>query len=61
MAKPNHILEINNLSIGLPKRADRKYAVEEALKITHELEGLLKLKILNKRVDVKKFQSTLIL
>ena len=30
MAKPNHILEINNLSIGLPKRADRKYAVEKA-------------------------------
>ena len=30
MIKPNHILEINNLSIGLPKRADRKYAVENA-------------------------------
>ena len=30
MIKPNHILEINNLSIGLPKRADRKYAVEKA-------------------------------
>jgi len=40
MAKPNHILEINNLSILLPKRADRKYAVDEALKITHELESL---------------------
>ena len=30
MIKPNYILEINNLSIGLPKRADRKYAVENA-------------------------------
>ena len=30
MAKENHILEINNLSIGLPKSADRKYAVEKA-------------------------------
>ncbi len=30
MIIPNHILEINNLSIGLPKRADRKYAVENA-------------------------------
>ena len=30
MATPNHILEINNLSIGLPKKADRKFAVEKA-------------------------------
>ena len=30
MAKPNHILEINNLSVGLPKKADRKFAVEKA-------------------------------
>ena len=30
MATPNHILEINNLSIGLPKKADRKFAVEQA-------------------------------
>lgn len=30
MATPNHMLEINNLSIGLPKKADRKFAVEQA-------------------------------
>ena len=30
MATPNHILEINNLSVGLPKKADRKFAVEKA-------------------------------
>ena len=30
MATQNHILEINNLSIGLPKKADRKFAVEKA-------------------------------
>jgi peptide/nickel transport system ATP-binding protein len=26
----NQILEINNLSVGLPKKADRKFAVEKA-------------------------------
>ena len=30
MATQNHILEINNLSIGLQKKADRKFAVEKA-------------------------------